>query len=72
MEDCEYFGYYNWSKESKAYYTKLGGTDYYYECKFSNGMPDLNLSNEALREELTKVMRYWLNMGVAGFRVDAV
>jgi glycosidase len=70
-EDCEYFDYYNWSKEKLAGYSKLGGTDYYYECQFSNGMPDLNLGNETLRAELTKVMRYWLEMGVAGFRVDA-
>lgn len=70
-EDCEYFDYYNWSKEKLAGYSKLGGTDYYYECQFSYGMPDLNLANESLRAELTKVMRYWLDMGVAGFRVDA-
>ena len=70
-EDCEYFDYYNWSKEKLAGYSRLGGTDYYYECQFSNGMPDLNLGNEAVRAELTKVMRYWLDMGVSGFRVDA-
>lgn len=71
VEDCEYFGYYNFSKEKLAGYSKLSGTEYYYECQFSNGMPDLNLGNEALRAELTKVMRYWLDMGVSGFRVDA-
>ena len=71
IEDCEYYGYYNFSKEKHTGYTKLGGSDYYYEAQFSNGMPDTNLANESLREELTKVMRYWLDMGVAGFRVDA-
>lgn len=71
VEDCEYYGYYNWSKEKQAGYSRLGGTDYYYECQFSNGMPDLNLGNEAVREEIAKVMRYWLDMGVSGFRVDA-
>ena len=71
VEDCEYFDYYNWSKEKKTGYSKLGGTDYYYECQFSYGMPDLNLSNENLRSSLTNVMRYWLDMGVDGFRVDA-
>lgn len=70
-EECEYFDYYNWNKEKLPGYTKLSGTDYYYEAQFSNGMPDLNLANESLREELTKVMRFWLEMGVAGFRVDA-
>ena len=71
VEDCEYFGFYNWSKEKLPGYSRLGGTDYYYECQFSNGMPDLNLGNETLRAELIKVMRYWLDMGVSGFRVDA-
>lgn len=71
VEDCEYYGYYNWSKEKLPGYSRLGGTDYYYECQFSNGMPDLNLGNETLRAELIKVMRYWLEMGVSGFRVDA-
>ena len=71
VEDCEYYGYYNWSKEKLPGYSRLGGTDYYYECQFSNGMPDLNLGNETLRAELIKVMRYWLDMGVSGFRVDA-
>lgn len=70
-EDCEYFDYYNWSTEKLAGYSKLGGTDYYYEAQFFSGMPDLNLANESLRAELTKVMRYWLDMGVSGFRVDA-
>ena len=71
VEDCEYFGFYNWSKEKLPGYTKMGGTDYYYECQFSNGMPDLNLANETLRGYLTNIMRYWLEMGVDGFRVDA-
>ena len=71
VEECEYFDYYNWSKEKLPGYSRLGGTDYYYECQFSNGMPDFNLANETLRAELTKVMRYWLDMGVSGFRVDA-
>ena len=71
VEDCEYFDYYNWSKESKPGYSKLGGTDYYYEAQFSYGMPDLNLGNENVRENIKKIMRYWLDMGVAGFRVDA-
>lgn len=70
-EDCEYFDFYNFSKEKLAGYSHLSGTDYYYECQFSNGMPDLNLANEALREEIMKIMRYWIKKGVAGFRVDA-
>jgi glycosidase len=70
-EDCEYFDYYHFSKEKLPGYSGLAGTDYYYECQFSNGMPDLNLANEAVREEIMKVMRFWIKKGVAGFRVDA-
>ena len=35
-------------------------------------MPDLNLKNPELREELKKITKYWLDMGVDGFRLDAV
>ena len=48
VEDCEYFGYYNFSKEKLAGYSKLSGTEYYYECQFSNGM-DAKLMKLALR-----------------------
>ena len=71
VEDCEYYDFYNFSKEDLPGYSHLSGTDYYYECQFSNGMPDLNLANETLREEIMKIMRFWLKKGVAGFRVDA-
>lgn len=71
VEDCEYYGYYNFSKEDLGGYNRLSGTEYYYESQFSAGMPDLNLANESLREEIMKIMRFWINKGVAGFRVDA-
>ena len=34
-------------------------------------MPDLNLDNEAVRSDIRDIMKYWLDKGVAGFRVDA-
>ena len=70
-EDCEYIDFYNFSKEQGPGYHKLGGSEYYYESQFSPGMPDLNLANQDLRVKLGKVMRYWLDLGVSGFRVDA-
>ncbi|MBJ6117750.1 hypothetical protein JAO76_06090 [Pontibacter sp. BT310] len=39
---------------------------WYYEHQ-----PDLNISNPAVREELYRIMQFWLLMGVSGFRVDA-
>jgi glycosidase len=44
----------------------------YYECQFWGKMPDLDLSNTALRGEFEAIMRFWLDKGVFGFRLDAV
>jgi alpha-amylase len=47
--------------------------DEYYFGMFWGGMPDLNLANPALLEEAERISRFWLEeMGVAGFRLDAV
>ncbi|MDR1800726.1 MAG: alpha-amylase [Lachnospiraceae bacterium] len=43
----------------------------FYECQFWDKMPDLDLSNVALRNEFENIMKYWLDKGVAGFRLDA-
>ena len=53
-------------------WTHSGVGDWYYESDFVSSMPDLNLKNPELRAELEKVMKYWLDMGVDGFRLDAV
>ncbi len=45
-------------------------TEKYY-CMFWSGMPDLNFDHQPLREEVYKMARYWLDMGVDGFRLDA-
>ena len=44
----------------------------YYWHRFFSHQPDLNYDNPAVREEIWKVMRFWLDLGVDGFRVDAV
>ncbi|NKE71170.1 maltose alpha-D-glucosyltransferase [Nitrospiraceae bacterium HYJII51-Mn-bac16s-1-B09] len=51
-----------WDPVSKAYYWH----------RFFSHQPDLNFDNPAVREEIWKVMDYWLRMGADGFRVDAV
>lgn len=43
----------------------------YYLGDFSDGMPDLNYDNPAVRREMIKVGRFWLSQGVDGFRLDA-
>jgi maltose alpha-D-glucosyltransferase/alpha-amylase len=44
----------------------------YYFHRFYEFQPDLNMDNPAVRTEIRRIMGYWLELGVAGFRVDAV
>ncbi|XP_073812676.1 maltase A3-like [Musca autumnalis] len=44
----------------------------YYLHQFTVQQPDLNYRNPAVVEQMKRVLRYWLDQGVAGFRVDAV
>lgn len=72
--ECKYVEYYNFVKEGQQKgeaYRKLSGSDYYYEGQFTHEMPDLNWECEAMREDVKAVMEFWLDKGVAGFRVDA-
>lgn len=70
--ECPYVDYYHFSKEPGDGYCQVEGCNWYYEARFWEGMPDLNLDCEALREEIAKITQYWLAMGVGGFRLDAV
>ena len=44
----------------------------YYWHRFFSHQPDLNFDHPEVREEMWKVMQFWLDLGVDGFRVDAV
>ena len=44
----------------------------YYMHLFAVKQPDLNMDNPAVREEVKKIMRFWLDMGVDGFREDVI
>ena len=44
----------------------------YYWHRFFSHQPDLNYDNPAVREEIWNVMTFWLELGVDGFRLDAV
>jgi maltose alpha-D-glucosyltransferase/alpha-amylase len=44
----------------------------YYHHRFWPFQPDLNIANPAVRKEILKIMGFWLELGVSGFRVDAV
>ena len=53
-------------------YQKIGGVDAYYEVNFSGDMPELNYDNPEVKEEMLNVAKYYLDLGVDGFRFDAV
>ena len=46
--------------------------DEYYLHVFAKGQPDLNMANPKVREEVKDIMRFWLDMGVDGFREDVI
>ncbi|MFN8633265.1 MAG: alpha-amylase family protein [Chloroflexota bacterium] len=50
-----------YDKEAKAYFFH----------RFYDYQPDLNIANPAVREEIQKIMGFWLQLGVSGFRMDA-
>lgn len=53
-------------------FSKITGSDDYYECNFSGDMPELNYDNAAVYEEMLNVAKYYLEeVGVDGFRFDA-
>lgn len=54
----------NWEWES--------GTEQFYLHRFYKHQPDLNIGNPRVREEIRKIVGFWLEIGLSGFRVDAV
>ncbi|WP_373263278.1 alpha-glucosidase [Hungatella hathewayi] len=50
----------------------IPGTDLYYLHLFAKEQPDLNWNNPKMKEELFAMIRWWLEKGVAGFRIDAI
>ena len=70
-EECKYLDYYFFSKEAGNGSRPVEGTDWYYEGMFDFTMPDVNLGSEATREEIKNIMQFWIEKGVAGFRLDA-
>lgn len=47
-------------------------TDEYYLHFYSKKQPDLNWENEKLRQEIYRMMNRWLDLGIAGFRMDVI
>ena len=71
---CKYVDYYYFQQAESCpvgYCPVAGTADWFYEGRFSYEMPDLNLENEALLSDITDIMSFWIDKGVAGFRLDA-
>ena len=71
-----YYDFYSYYTEGEPAsggrkFSQLIGTHIYYECNFSDDMPELNFDCPAVREELLNVARYYLERGLDGFRFDA-
>ena len=65
-----HFGGSAWEKVEGE--TDENGNEMYYLHLFTKKQPDLNWENPEVREELYKMVNYWLEKGIAGFRVDAI
>ena len=72
----KYYDYYSCATTEERLngvaYKKIAGVDCWYECNFSDQMPELNFDNEEVRQEMLNVAKYYLDLGVSGFRFDAV
>ena len=75
-----YADYYHWKDkpnnwdsffEGKAW-TYCPERDQYYLHLFAVKQPDLNMDNPRVREEVKRIMRFWLDLGVDGFREDVI
>jgi maltose alpha-D-glucosyltransferase/alpha-amylase len=84
--DSPYRDYYVWSDDPTRYAdariifidTEVSNWTYdpeagkYFWHRFFSNQPDLNYDNPTVQDEMLNIVRYWLNMGLDGFRCDAV
>ncbi|MBO5841846.1 MAG: hypothetical protein J6R46_02500, partial [Clostridia bacterium] len=72
----EYYDFYTCvttaEKKNGVSYQKIAGVDAWFECNFSGNMPELNFDNPQVKQAVLDIAKYYLDMGVDGFRFDAV
>lgn len=72
----KYYDYYSCvtasERKSGISYQQVYNVDCWYECNFSGEMPELNFDNPEVREEMLSLAKYYLDLGIDGFRFDAV
>ena len=83
--DSRYRHYYRWSDEKQkepsevafpgeqdSTWTYDDSAGQWYMHRYYDFMPDLNVTEPDVRDEMDKVLGFWLELGVAGFRVDSL
>jgi maltose alpha-D-glucosyltransferase/alpha-amylase len=84
--DSPYRDYYVWTDDPEKYagvriiFTDTETSNWtfdpvagqYFWHRFFSHQPDLNYDSEALQQEMLNIMRFWMNLGLDGFRCDAV
>ncbi len=84
-KNSPFYDYYIWSEtrppdadqgmvfpgHQESIWTYNETADAYYFHRFYAHQPDLNIANPAVRTEICKIMGFWLELGVSGFRLDA-
>jgi oligo-1,6-glucosidase len=79
-KDNKFRDFYIWKDQPNNYLSYFGGsaweytkeTDQYYLHLFTKKQPDLNWENPKVRGEVYDIMRFWLDKGVDGFRMDVI
>jgi oligo-1,6-glucosidase len=79
-KDNPYRDYYYWQKEPNNWGSVFSGpaweldevTEEYYLHIFSKKQPDLNWESPKLRQEVYRMMKFWLEKGIDGFRMDVI
>ncbi len=74
-EEEIYKDYYVFSETAESGYSSVSGysnSTFYVESNFDSDMPEYNLDNEYVVQMFYDVASYWLNLGIDGFRLDAV
>lgn len=79
-KEGKYTDYYHWEKKKRNWSSFFGGEAWtysdvrgeYYLHLFAKGQPDLNWDNELVRNDIKEMIKYWLDLGVDGFRCDVI
>jgi oligo-1,6-glucosidase len=76
----KYWNFYIWSEKQNNSKSIFGGSAWkyveehkmYYYHLFSESQPDLNWDNAEMRKELYRTVKFWIKLGIKGFRMDAI